>query len=603
MLIIHLKIKKFHSIIIKLVFYDNIGQYLTRAYLNHIKKMKKIEIISAEKTQDDYNGVRFEHVKLKLPTGEIKSYFRKSNVPNFSKPEAYNAKKLHDISHEAEVLSILHSDPDPRKKYIVDFAKFYTNGEINYLLLEWLPLGDMFSFIELFLCKKDISATLKLQLSMYFTEQLIQALSYLHSKYLVYADLKLENILMTENKTIKFCDFVTVQMVSNFNEEKINSSSMIGTAEYHAPEISKLPQRISQKSDIYSLGIVILMIFFADEALYIQKDIHKFINDKIQSNLYTSDQIDILTIILQCVDESPDRRPDINVLSSRFNKYKNKYFIQESLDNVLSKLDDFFKVMLVIKQIEAFTLAIVFERIDSDSVLMYKKSDKVELLLKHNFEESEELRAAKYQKINDEINILKELEHPNITQIQYTFERDVNLGFAVPCLQNLHEFYKKCASVRLLKIVIKDILSAVTYIHSQGILHGNLSIPLVFDVYQKSLYGRITVTTKLRDFASASILQVSDENSYISDIVSLSYLLYYLFLPANSNNNSFDFYLTNTTNVLREFNDPSFTLAADVIDDCQSRKIKSASQVTQRFFATTKEHFEEQKQKSFDFKY
>lgn len=80
--------------------------------------------------------------------------------------------------------------------------------------------------------------------------QLLLALIYLHEKDIIHRDIKLENILIDQNKTIKLCDFGWCSPPGD-NERNV----LAGTYEYMAPEVVKR-QKYDTKIDIWSLGVL-----------------------------------------------------------------------------------------------------------------------------------------------------------------------------------------------------------------------------------------------------------------------------------------------------------------------------------------------------------
>lgn len=85
--------------------------------------------------------------------------------------------------------------------------------------------------------------------------QLLEALSYAHSKGVVHRDLKPANIILSYEGEIKIADFGTARLL-NDTTALTQTGFAIGTPDYMSPEHIK-GESIDQRSDIYSLGVLL----------------------------------------------------------------------------------------------------------------------------------------------------------------------------------------------------------------------------------------------------------------------------------------------------------------------------------------------------------
>lgn len=87
-----------------------------------------------------------------------------------------------------------------------------------------------------------------------YGKQLCEALQYAHDKGIIHRDLKPSNLMVTHDGTLKLTDFGIAKDTDVTALTGANST--IGTAAYMSPEQCKGDKNLSNKSDLYSLGIV-----------------------------------------------------------------------------------------------------------------------------------------------------------------------------------------------------------------------------------------------------------------------------------------------------------------------------------------------------------
>lgn len=84
-------------------------------------------------------------------------------------------------------------------------------------------------------------------------KQIVEGISYCHSNNIIHRDIKLENILLDEQKNVKIIDFGFAICATDTMKLKI----FCGTPQYMSPEIVSKVEYVGQKSDIWSLGILL----------------------------------------------------------------------------------------------------------------------------------------------------------------------------------------------------------------------------------------------------------------------------------------------------------------------------------------------------------
>ena len=180
---------------------------------------------------------------------------------------------------------------------------FQTPTEI-YLILDYCPNGDLLDLIEK---RQKIDE----QTSKFYLAEIILALEYLHSKDIIYRDLKPANILLDEEGHVKLADF-------GLAKENVNSSNpartLAGTPAYLPPETLN-QQGTSKPADIYGLG-PLLYEMLTGMPPYYSKDLDQLFTSIKQAHISFPPFVSIPArdLIISVMNKIPERRPTINAL-------------------------------------------------------------------------------------------------------------------------------------------------------------------------------------------------------------------------------------------------------------------------------------------------
>jgi len=111
--------------------------------------------------------------------------------------------------------------------FIVNLVNTYKSSRRLYMLMECVQGGELYSRIHTHKPPLDKKATL------FYAANIAVALSHIHSKEIVYRDLKPENVLLDSNGYLKICDFGFAVRLGLGQK----TYTLCGTVEYLAPEL------------------------------------------------------------------------------------------------------------------------------------------------------------------------------------------------------------------------------------------------------------------------------------------------------------------------------------------------------------------------------
>ncbi|MBM7555516.1 Stk1 family PASTA domain-containing Ser/Thr kinase [Halanaerobacter jeridensis] len=154
---------------------------------------------------------------------------------------ADNDKAVKRFRHEAKsVASLNHPN-------IINIFDIGQDDETEYIIMEYITGQDL---------KEKINQEGKLPTAqaIRIIEEVCQALIKAHRNNIVHCDIKPHNILLTSDERVKVTDFGIAQAVTDATMEQ--TDSIIGSAHYLSPEQAR-GSRVTTKSDLYSLGIVL----------------------------------------------------------------------------------------------------------------------------------------------------------------------------------------------------------------------------------------------------------------------------------------------------------------------------------------------------------
>ena len=177
-----------------------------------------------------------------MPLGKIKIAKSKRTseyivIKILIKSEIVKSKQEQHILNELDILETI-SHPS-----IISCTGFTQDEKYLYLAFEFIQGGDLFNLLKVENC-------FSIDKAQFYAGQIVFVFEYLHSKNIVYRNLKPENILINKNGYIKIADFQFAKVVTD------RTYTMCGTPGYLAPEII-LNKGHGLSVDWWTLGVLL----------------------------------------------------------------------------------------------------------------------------------------------------------------------------------------------------------------------------------------------------------------------------------------------------------------------------------------------------------
>jgi serine/threonine-protein kinase SIK3 len=145
---------------------------------------------------------------------------------------------------EASILKSL------RHAHIVRCFDFYAENDLLYMVLEYLPGGELFQHLVK-------HGRLDEEETRHLTHQMLSAIAYLHGNNIIYRDVKADNFVFTDARccSIKMIDFGLAMIV---DKSALPLEEVCGSPHYLAPEL--IGQKYGFPVDLWALGILVFLL-------------------------------------------------------------------------------------------------------------------------------------------------------------------------------------------------------------------------------------------------------------------------------------------------------------------------------------------------------
>ncbi len=169
-----------------------------------------------------------------------------------------NTELVRRFKNESKAISLLNHDN------IVKVFDVSVSDSIQYIVMEFVDGISLADYIE----RND--GKLKWKIAVFFTEQILSALSHAHEKGVVHRDIKPQNIMLMQDGNLKVMDFGIARL--SRSDSRTMTEKAIGSVHYISPEQAK-GDSTDPKADLYSVGIMLyemltgMLPFEADSAV------------------------------------------------------------------------------------------------------------------------------------------------------------------------------------------------------------------------------------------------------------------------------------------------------------------------------------------------
>ncbi|CAI4063808.1 putative serine/threonine protein kinase KIC1 SKDI_08G1480 [Saccharomyces kudriavzevii IFO 1802] len=269
--------------------------------------------------------------KQSMPEGEmdVSSLFKRTEVVGRGKfgvvYKGYNVKtrrvyaikvlnldsdsdEVEDVQREIQFLASLKQMPN-----ITRYYGSYLKDTSLWILMEYCAGGSLRSLLRPGkIDEKYIGVIMR---------ELLVALKCIHKDNVIHRDIKAANVLITNEGSVKLCDFGVAAQV---NQTSLRRQTMAGTPYWMAPEVIMEGVYYDTKVDIWSLGITTYEIATGNppycdvEALRAMQLIIKSKPPRLEGRSYSSSLKEFIAL---CLDEDPKERLSADdLLRSKFIK-------------------------------------------------------------------------------------------------------------------------------------------------------------------------------------------------------------------------------------------------------------------------------------------
>lgn len=176
-----------------------------------------------------------------MKLAEHRETCEKVAIKILEKDRITSSNNLKRIRNEIEILRKL------KHRNIAKIYQVLENTKFIYIVMENCIGGDLNSYISK---KKRLDEFEAIR----FFGKILDAVEYMHTQKIAHRDLKLENLMLGEDKVLKIIDFGLSKQYEGL------LSSSCGTPCYSAPEMLRGEQYDGLQIDIWGAGVILFVL-------------------------------------------------------------------------------------------------------------------------------------------------------------------------------------------------------------------------------------------------------------------------------------------------------------------------------------------------------
>lgn len=188
----------------------------------------------------------FGRVELVQINGDSSRSFA---LKQMKKSQIVETRQQQHIMSEKEIMG------EANCQFIVKLFKTFKDRKYLYMLMESCLGGELWTILR-DRCKFDDATT------RFYTACVVEAFQYLHSRNIIYRDLKPENLLLDEKGYVKLVDFGFAKKLQSGRK----TWTFCGTPEYVAPEVI-LNRGHDISADYWSLGVLMFELLTGNNTI------------------------------------------------------------------------------------------------------------------------------------------------------------------------------------------------------------------------------------------------------------------------------------------------------------------------------------------------